>query len=60
MLGQQATTRRHGRRTGFVFENEALRVFAGLDIVQRFFHRQLGFGSDDFRAGQIFAIFGIV
>src|SRR3569832_1697616 len=60
MLGRQAAARSQRRRTRLVFQDEALCIFAGLNILQALTHGLLGFVGDYARAGHILAIFGIV
>src|SRR5471032_2355184 len=60
VLGGQTTARDQGRSAGLVFQDEGLGVFAGLDVLQALAHRVLGGRGDDFRAGHVFAVFGVV
>jgi CDP-diacylglycerol--serine O-phosphatidyltransferase len=60
MLGSQATTGNQGWCTRLVFQDEALRVFAGLDVFQALTHRVLGIFGHDTRTGDIFAVLCIV
>ena len=60
MLSIQATARDQGRRTGLVLEDEALCVFAGLNILQALAHCVLGVFGHDARAGHVLTVFGVV
>jgi hypothetical protein len=60
MLGHQAAAAEQRRRAGSVLEDEALRVFAALDVGQHLLHRHLGLGSDDLRARHVLAVLGVV
>eukprot|EP01022_Parablepharisma_sp_SALTPOND_P021784 TRINITY_DN435_c2_g8_i2.p1 TRINITY_DN435_c2_g8~~TRINITY_DN435_c2_g8_i2.p1 ORF type:complete len:1118 (+),score=384.08 TRINITY_DN435_c2_g8_i2:11710-15063(+) len=60
VFGIDTTTRHQGRCTGLVFQDEALGVFAGLDVFQHLLHRRLALGVDHARAGHVLAVFGVV
>src|SRR5574341_146803 len=58
--GIQAPAPRHLRIVGHAFEDEALCVFAALDVLQRRPHGGAARLVDHFRAGDILAVLGVV
>src|SRR5687767_14195742 len=56
VLGVQAAARLQGRGAGAVLDDEALGVFAGLDVLQHLLHHLLGLVGDDARAGDVLAV----
>ncbi len=60
MLGHQATARVQRGRARAVLQDEALRVLARLDVLQRLAHRLLRLVRDDLRTGHVLAVLGIV
>ena len=48
------------RRAGAVFQDEALGVFAALDVGQHLLHRLLRLGGHDLRARHVLAVLGVV
>src|SRR6185369_17399463 len=60
MLAGHPPPRQQGRRAGPALEDEVLRVFSALDPRQRIAHRLAGFGGDDLRTGDVFAVFSVV
>ena len=60
VFGVLATAGSHGRRAHFVFGDEALGVFAVLDVDEAFLHRVAAFLVDNRRAGDIFTKFSVI
>src|SRR5690606_39709092 len=52
----QATAGDEGGRTGGVFQNEVLGIFAGLDVLQALAHSGAGLVGDDARPGDVVAV----
>src|SRR5690606_20026978 len=59
-LGVDTAARGDAGCTGGVFQDEALGIFAGLDVAHDVTHGLLGFFGDDARAGHVLAILGVV
>src|SRR5690606_29551730 len=59
-FGIDAATRDERRGTGGIFQNEALGVFTGLDVLEALAHGSAGLVGHDARAGHVLAILRVV